>query len=931
MSYDYPGSRWWKFDFHNHTPASTDYKGDANITPRQWLQDYLDAGILCVVVTDHNTGGWIDRLKAELVTLQQQDPETWEAFALFPGMELSCNGGVHLKAILDPSKGAADIEAIRGSVAYQGTPGDSDGVTKESVEQVIRAIHDAGGVACAAHIDQPKGLLVAISDHYTLQSIFKELDAVEVINPNAPCLQPNAAELAGLAWVLGSDSHQPKDIGRGFTWIKMSAPSIEGLRLALLDPQSAVRRSDVCGTYPQQLSHPKIKSVTVEKLRLRRTSPLTIHFNPSYNAFIGGRGSGKSTLLECLRLGLARDNELLALGHDHPLKNSFDNFKRISTGRHQPGMMLDDSRIVVEVSTGEGDLEERFEYRWAKGPDGKFAVTVRRWDSGAWQATQLNEEQARSNFPVKVFSQKQILALADNPQSLIQYIDGVLGDDKANWESSFALRRDELNDARKRVRSLEAEIAQKPAIELQYKEASRKAKVFASSNFGTALKSYQRAGKQQRAIEEFFQQLNENIQILQTSAIKAERIKHVSLSDFETISAAEFAQKGVADAVAQSLSKEFDQINDLIGRMQQEVTAAHASSKTNHWQLENQVHLNEYARITAELKSQGISNAEEASAAVALEEQLKKKLDYLTVLESELNKAREAVGEAQVALNAEREKLTQIRQTFLDEVLKGVPALKILLKPTADAEAGAASLREVLRLDSDGTFIKDIFGETDDDPPKPCGMVWDMVNPASASSVPERLQEIKQSLEELNEQVLNTKLHGKFVKRLKELKHEVAAVVFDELAAWYPEDAVDLQYKRDESSSFQSLQQASAGQKTAAILSFLLADGNEPLLMDQPEDDLDNALVSQLVVSQLRSNKSRRQLIVITHNANIVVNGDAELVMPMEFISGQIVSNTAGGLQERLVREKVCAIMEGGKEAFEQRYKRILKDMERIV
>ncbi len=147
----------------------------------------------------------------------------------------------------------------------------------------------------------------------------------------------------------------------------------------------------------------------------------------------------------------------------------------------------------------------------------------------------------------------------------------------------------------------------------------------------------------------------------------------------------------------------------------------------------------------------------------------------------------------------------------------------------------------------------------------------------------------------------------------------------------YPQDAVDLQYKRDELSSFQSLQQASAGQKTAAILSFLLADGNEPLLMDQLEDDLDNALVSQLVVSQLRSNKSRRQLIVITHNANIVVNGDAELVMPMEFISGQIVSNTAGGLQERLVREKVCAIMEGGKEAFEQRYKRILKDMERIV
>ena len=53
--------------------------------------------------------------------------------------------------------------------------------------------------------------------------------------------------------------------------------------------------------------------------------------------------------------------------------------------------------------------------------------------------------------------------------------------------------------------------------------------------------------------------------------------------------------------------------------------------------------------------------------------------------------------------------------------------------------------------------------------------------------------------------------------------------------------------------------------------------------------------------------------------------------MPMEFVGGQIVNNTAGGLQERSVRKKVCEIMEGGDKAFEQRYKRILKDMERTA
>lgn len=931
MTHAYPGSRWWKFDFHNHTPASLDYKGDKAITPRQWLQDYLDKGIQCIVVTDHNTGGWIDKLKAELVKLKQEDAEKWGDVTLFPGMELSCNGGVHLKVILDPAKGTSDIDAIRGSVGYSGTPGDSDGVTSQSVEQVIRVIQSAGGVACAAHVDQPKGLLISLTDHNTLQPIFKLLDAVEVIDPAASCLQPHAMALADLAFVLGSDSHQPKDIGRGYTWVKMSAPSVEGLKLALLDPESAVRRSDICPSYPQQLGHPKIKSITVEKLRLRQKDPLTIHFNPSYNALIGGRGSGKSTILECLRLGLARENELLAGRSDSALKQSFENFKKEKTGRNQPGMMLHDTHITVEVSKGHGVLEERFEYSWKKGGDAKFIVTVRRWDSGAWQGTQLTEEQARSNFPVKIFSQKQILALADNPQHLIQYIDDVLGESKAAWAQGFAIKREALSIARKRVRALEIEIAQKPAVELQYKEASRKAKVFASSNFGNALRAFQRAGKQQRAVEGFFKELDEDVQALQTRTAEAVSLKNLTLTDFEATTPAEQAEKLATEVLTKKLAVNFDKITALVASMQADINAAKVTSGKSAWHQENKVHLDEYARIVAELKAQGITNAEEASQAVALEEKLKKQLDQFNLISADLEQARTGVVNAQAALHQERQGLTVLRQEFLNQVLVNVPALKITLNTMADAEAGAVSLREVLRIETEGTFAKEIYGETDDATPKPCGMVWDLVNPALASSVPERLQKIKQSLEEMNEQVLNTKLRGKFIKKLMDMKPEVASVVFDELAAWFPEDAVDLQYKRDESSSFQSLQQASAGQKTAAILSFLLAHGSEPLLMDQPEDDLDNALVSQLVVTQLRNNKNRRQLIVITHNANIVVNGDAELVMPMEFVGGQIVNNTAGGLQERSVRKKVCEIMEGGEKAFEQRYKRILKDMERTA
>ena len=71
------GSKWWKFDFHTHTPASMDYgKGNHeiknNMTPRNWLLDYINKGIECIAVTDHNSGAWIDQLKIESMKVRKE-------------------------------------------------------------------------------------------------------------------------------------------------------------------------------------------------------------------------------------------------------------------------------------------------------------------------------------------------------------------------------------------------------------------------------------------------------------------------------------------------------------------------------------------------------------------------------------------------------------------------------------------------------------------------------------------------------------------------------------------------------------------------------------------------------------------------------------------------------------------------------------------
>lgn len=82
-------------------------------------------------------------------------------------------------------------------------------------------------------------------------------------------------------------------------------------------------------------------------------------------------------------------------------------------------------------------------------------------------------------------------------------------------------------------------------------------------------------------------------------------------------------------------------------------------------------------------------------------------------------------------------------------------------------------------------------------------------------------------------------------------------------------------------------------------------------------------MIYDLIVQQIHENKSRRQLIIVTHNPNIVVNGDTELVHVLKFENGQVQVDEKGGLEESNIRDRICTIMEGGRKAFDMRDKRI--------
>lgn len=131
---------------------------------------------------------------------------------------------------------------------------------------------------------------------------------------------------------------------------------------------------------------------------------------------------------------------------------------------------------------------------------------------------------------------------------------------------------------------------------------------------------------------------------------------------------------------------------------------------------------------------------------------------------------------------------------------------------------------------------------------------------------------------------------------------------------------IELNVATDSVPHFKDASELSRGQKCTALLPIILARRDTPLVIDQPEDNLDNHFIYETVVDSIRRLKTRRQMIFITHNANIPVLGEAELVIVMNSDGRRGYVEKTGTVDE--CRNEIIDLLEGGEEAFELRRKR---------
>ena len=952
----YPGSRWWKFDFHTHTPASADYGkgGDQaalrRITPEDWLLGFMRAGMDCVAVTDHNSGEWIDRLKSALSSLEEEEHDEFRPLYLFPGVEVTANGNIHVLALFDTDKDSSDIDKLLGDVHYRGNPGESDRAAAEAPIGVVEAICKAGAVPILAHVDGPSGAWQLSGN--TLGPLLDTggLFAIEVVDRESE--RPALYLQRRFSWaeVLGSDSHHPgggvgdRFPGSHYTWVKMAQPSLEGLRLALLDGQGfSIRRSDEPESFdPFTPPVHCIEAIEVKDARyMGRGNSTRLAFSPWLNALVGGRGTGKSTVIHALRLASGRGHELQHLeGHSAP-RLTFERFDHVPENRMETGGLTEETairwtvtrdgvrhRVQWERSASAPVSEETAGDRQSTGGLRGTLTHVRSVveetaGDGQWKPSSVPPDR----IPIRILSQGQIAELAgENQQALLQVIDEAAGVDVLHGKLEEACNA--FLAVRARIRETEGKLARRDDIVVKRDDVERKLKRFEESGHASILTTYRTRSRQRLEVDRHFEvteaaaaRIEEAVSALVPEDLSEGPLDRTLPEDQQAILIIGSLADGIRDA-SRTLNDAAQTLRGIIEKQRD----ALASSM---WQAAVDDADSQYRSLVEALRAEGVTDPNEYGRLTSERQSLESELEALDSLAETRTRLLAQSKALLVRVLAARRELSAARDAFLTETLSNNRFVRIGLRRYGnDPRVIERSLREALNV-LDDRFEGDILATDGDGGSRGC--VAEILGDSTADSTESRSRKVEDRIQTLKDRIAaacaGRKEFGGHFNNYLARECTRSPGFLDKLLTWFPEDALQVEYSRTgEGTGFHPIVQASDGQRSAAMLAFLLAHGDEPLVLDQPEDDLDNHLIYDLVVRQMQENKRRRQIIVVTHNPNIVVNGDAEMLHVLDFRGGQCRVVQAGALQEASLRDEVCRVMEGGREAFERRYRRLGRD-----
>jgi hypothetical protein len=826
-------------------------------------------GIEAIAVADH----YRVRTSEGLATAARE-----AGIAVFPGFEAVTKEGVHVLCLFSPDRDLASLDRILGDCGVLDDSATSP-TGKYDVGELLEASRAWGALCIAAHVAAKDGLLGKLSGQPRINAWRSSLllacalpgplkDAPQGMRAILSNENPEHKRAIPIAIVNAQDVQAPEELAASGSscWIKMSKVSIEGLRQAFLDPASRIRLDSDEKPEP----HAEFVSMAWQGGFLDGAA---VRFNENLNVLIGGRGTGKSTVIESIRyvLGLEPVGEEAKKAHEGIVRH----------------VLRAGTKISLLVRSHRPKLREYRIERTIPNP------VVVRDDSGQVASLTPADIVPRA----EVYGQHEISELAKSPDKLTRVLERFAKRAPGVVKRKFGLSR-ELERSRAKILELQTELkaieerlAALPALE----ETLR---AFQDAGLEGRLKERSVLVREERVLKTALERVQPFIAVLDAlrQQLPIDRA-FLSAKALDELPGKETLRK--ADSVLEEMSQEFDRVASAAA---QAIATAQGSLKRveNEWGERQKAVLLGYEKILRELQRSKVDGEEFIRLRHNIEE-LRPMRERSAQLSRELkeNEGRRAnlLAEWEDAKSSEFRELKEAADR-VTRALAGAVRVNVTF----------AGTREPL-LD----LVREVGGRLSESLDKIQKKQDLSLSAFAAAARAGRDALVKsfglpsQQADRIAQAPLDLLMH------IEELDlPPTAGIELNVAAEHQPAD-------------WQALERLSTGQKATAVLLLLLLESDAPLVVDQPEDDLDNRFITEGVVPKMREEKRHRQFVFATHNANVLVLGDAELILGLvasgEATQGkaQIAPEHMASIDTKEVRELVEEILEGGKAAFEMR------------
>ena len=877
MSEKFTYARFWKCVLQVNPSGYIAYRGqDHGLSEdeynRQLLQICLDEDIKVVGLADHGNVNSVDAMRNTL---------SEKGIIVFPGFEIASTEKAHFVCLFPENTTQDELNRYLGKLDLTDP---RDGVRPSGLgsEDLLRRVEDLGGFCYAAHVTNENGLLHRKLNHIWRNPLLKAAQIPGTLDDLGDAAggaylrilrntTPEYQRERSLAVINAKDVASPDDLRdpKASCLIKMTRPCFTGFKVAFLDPESRVRlNSDISQEYYSQLENIRFNGGYLDGIDIR--------FSEHLNTVIGGRGTGKSTLLECIRYVL----DQAPTGSN--ARKQHDEILRENLGREK-------GRIELVIRS------------WRR--NGKRFTISRRYGE---PPVVRDADGIVSNFTphdllpgIEIYGQNEIYEIAHDTQNQLMLIDRFLPVELADMlakagdvERKLRDNKDRLLRAQDSLADIEEQMQQLPKMEeeaRQYRELGLEEKLKQVPLLEREKQIADRAKEELIRVKDGVETLKDSLPdtaFLSDAAIESLPHKERLTALKKNLDVLNAKSHGLLEDIGSHLTKTEEMMTNVFQQLHEDISKDEEEIRTAFKELPS---------------SEGRSGRE---IGIAYQDLLRRieKVTPLTVQIQTKNKLIQQLKKERKNLLAD---LSDIRSQRTGELQRTVKRLNRRL---------TGKLRLAVAPEGDRSALKKFLLDCNLERVGEKKLSWvDTAADLTPMALAYKIRDGRDAL--LSKDWGCTPAVAETLLRLSpERLLDMEMLTLDD------DISIELNVSHA-GEEFRKLNRLSTGQQCTAILHLLLLENPDPLIMDQPEDNLDNAFIAERIVTELRASKIHRQFMFATHNANIPVFGDAEWIGILSSTSegATLPGELQGSIDLPELRDSAAEILEGGRSAFIQR------------